>query len=634
MVSSLDSRPGIARELLRFCLTVERSQIAWSRGLRCALTMAVILLVADYWGQPRIGVPIALGVLFANLCDINEPHRLRLQSMLWAGVWSGIATALAGTVESSWSAHLALAFCLAGVVGYASLLGPKSSLIGSICLAMFAIYSGVKIGSEHALIDGLLVMLGSLIASLRAVIGWPFHRFGATRRKLAIAYDQFHDLCRDAKTSWATTGVASAILDATRSVDQSGAAGPTEVWLRSLLACLDRSRVVMFAIESERANHPDTAVLDRVLSAVGEVAGGIAITLMRQSRKRPLAEQLVRLQSACDAFGTAPGGELIHRLRADMQEAVHRILDPWPIGSAAICAPIKDTLPTVGDRLRQHFKPNDLFVTHAIKLAITFTLASGLSLLHWDHAKSLHAYWIPLTVAWICKPDLGGTISKVGMRMVGSALGVVLAVLALKVIGTDDGIIMMTALGALLTVAFLWANYTLTVIGITMVVLCLGALTGSPVGDEAWVRLWATLVGGLLVVATSVIRPVRNGPAAAGHLNRLCAELRGYADALKRGMHGDELRPIRMNLLQARTVASATLAAASVEPAGLLQKESIRINVQDARVILHELEAWLSSLAHVDVTAATFTADASIWTELATSITAIERRIANLNRLA
>ncbi len=634
MVSSIDSRPGLARELLRFCLKVERSQIAWPRALRCALTMAVILLAADYWGQPKIGVPISLGVLFANLCDINEPHRMRLQSMLWAGVWAGIATALAGLVESSGIAHLVLAFCLAGVAGYASLLGPKSSLIGSICLAMFAIYSGAKFGSENALIDGLLVMVGSLIASLRALIGWPLHRFGANRRKLAIAYDQFRDLCFDAKTNWATTGVASAILDATRSVDQSGAAGPTELWLRSLLACLDRSRVVMFAIESQRANHPDTAALDRVLSAVGGVAGAIANSLIHQSRKQRLANQLARLQNACDAFGNAPGAELIVRLRADMQEAVHRMLDPWPIGSAAVCAPIKETLPTVGDRLRQHFKSNDLFVTHGLKLAITFTLASGLSLLQWDHSKSLHAYWIPLTVAWICKPDLGGTISKVGMRMVGSALGVVLAVLALKLIGTDDGIILITALGALLTVAFLWANYTLTVIGITMVVLCLGALTGSPVADEAWVRMWATLLGGLLVVVTSVIRPVRNGTAATGHLNRLCAELRGYADALKRGMRGDELRQIRLTLLQTRTVASATLAAASVEPAGFLERNAIRINVHDARGILHELEAWLSSLAHVDITAACVTADASIWKELEASVTAIERRIENLNRLA
>jgi uncharacterized membrane protein YccC len=634
MASSIDRSVGFARELLRFCLIVERSQIAWSRGLRCALTMAVILLAADHWGQPRVGVPLSLGVLFANLCDINEPHRLRLQSMLWVGVWSGVATALAGLVESSWSLHLALAFCLAGVVGYASLLGPKSSLIGSICLAMFAIYSGAKIGSEHALIDGLLVMFGSLIASLRALIGWPFHRFGATRRKLAIAYDQFHDLCHDAETRWATTGVASAILDATRSVDQSGAAGPTEVWLRSLLACLDRSRVVMFAIESQRANHPDTAALDRVLSAVGDVAGGIANALMRENRRRQLADQLARLDEACDAFGNAPDVDLIERVRADMQDAARRILDPWPIGSAAVCAPIKDTLPTVSDRLRQHVKPNDLFVTHGIKLAITFTLASGLSLLPWNHSTSQHAYWIPLTVAWICKPDLGGTISKVGMRMVGSALGVLMAVVALQVIGTDDGIILIAALGALLTVAFLWANYTLTVIGITMVVLCLGALTGSPLGDEAWVRMWATLVGGLLVVVTSIIRPVRNGTAATGHLNRLCAELRGYVDALKRGMRGDELRQIRQGLLQARTVASATLAAAAVEPAGFGQKDSIRIRVQDARAILHDLEGWLSSLAHVDLTAAPFAADATIWTELETSITAIERRIANLNRPA
>jgi hypothetical protein len=37
---------------------------------------------------------------------------------------------------------------------------------------------------------------------------------------------------------------------------------------------------------------------------------------------------------------------------------------------------------------------------------------------------------------------------------------------------------------------------------------------------------------------------------------------------------------------------------------------------------------------HVDITAATFASNASIWTELDTSITAIERCIANLNRRA
>jgi len=48
----------------------------------------------------------------------------------------------------------------------------------------------------------------------------------------------------------------------------------------------------------------------------------------------------------------------------------------------------------------------------------------------------LHQYWIPMTVAWISKPDSTGTRVRVAQRVGGTALAVL--VMASWVFGSPD----------------------------------------------------------------------------------------------------------------------------------------------------------------------------------------------------
>lgn len=70
--------------------------------------------------------------------------------MLWTTACACLSTWLAGMVSADPTAHLVAGILLAAVLGYASALGPKSSLAGSIGLAMFSLYAGSEIGSHRS----------------------------------------------------------------------------------------------------------------------------------------------------------------------------------------------------------------------------------------------------------------------------------------------------------------------------------------------------------------------------------------------------------------------------------------------------------------------------------------------------
>lgn len=77
MTSVLGDLRRALREVLRVCLQLERSHIAYACGIRAALTLVVVLWIARSSGRMDIGVPMAIGVLMVNLSDVCEPHGFR-----------------------------------------------------------------------------------------------------------------------------------------------------------------------------------------------------------------------------------------------------------------------------------------------------------------------------------------------------------------------------------------------------------------------------------------------------------------------------------------------------------------------------------------------------------------------------
>ena len=68
-----------------------------------------------------------------------------------------------------------------------------------------------------------------------------------------------------------------------------------------------------------------------------------------------------------------------------------------------------------------------------------------------------HAYWIPVTVAWITKPDHDGTVTRVIQRVIGTALGLLIIGLPSLVLETTTMYYAVFAiLGSAVAISFVW----------------------------------------------------------------------------------------------------------------------------------------------------------------------------------
>lgn len=158
-------------------------------------------------------------------------------------------------------------------------------------------------------------------------------------------------------------------------------------------------------------------------------------------------------------------------------------------------------------RLAEHQALRDPFIRHGIRLAIAIAIATVIS----DLWSFPHAYWIPMSVAWITKPDPDGTVSRIVGRLVGTIIGLGAVWTIFTVFPVSDaGVVVIVLLSAFVAAAFIVANYGLAVAGITMLVVSLFFLIGDPVDQTAVWRLIATLV------ATAIIIPI----AAIGRAER------------------------------------------------------------------------------------------------------------------
>ena len=152
---------------------------------------------------------------------------------------------------------------------------------------------------------------------------------------------------------------------------------------------------------------------------------------------------------------------------------------------------------------------NDGFVRHAIRLAVAIMIGTVLA----QVLDFPHAYWIPMTVAWVAKPDLTGTVGKIVYRVLGTLLGVlVVAVIFTAFPNVTPLELGMAILGCLIVGMMIWVNYSFSTIGITIFVISLFSIEGDPLSDTLPWRISATLIAGALVAAASYIWPTR--PAA------------------------------------------------------------------------------------------------------------------------
>ncbi len=172
--------------------------------------------------------------------------------------------------------------------------------------------------------------------------------------------------------------------------------------------------------------------------------------------------------------------------------------------------------PSVLRRMRPHLHYDDDFVRHGLRLALALTIGTLIGRISgWPHE-----FWIPMTVAWTTRPAFDGTVSRVIQRIIGTILGIAVSVVIIEGLHLGPwGLVPLVGASTLLALVFIWANYPIAVVGITVLVISLLGMMGDPVGATAGIRILATLIACAIALLASLTWPPRPpgppGPAPA-----------------------------------------------------------------------------------------------------------------------
>jgi hypothetical protein len=151
------------------------------------------------------------------------------------------------------------------------------------------------------------------------------------------------------------------------------------------------------------------------------------------------------------------------------------------------------------------------------------TLAAGMIL--YRVVPFLNAYWIPMTVVLVLKPDRQQRVARTLQRMLGTIIGAALASwIALELQASETHIVLalLVLLFAGAAYSLLFVNYGIFSVCLTSYVICLLTLAGLPQRSVIVHRVLATVMGAALVIISDGIRFVL-APAVV-KANRMAGE--------------------------------------------------------------------------------------------------------------
>lgn len=525
------SRLPLLEESVRFDL----GRLAVVGPLRAAVVATAITAGALVLGDTRVMVPLVLGALFVGLADPRDCAPRRLHAMGVAVVSFSAATITGGLASQNPVVHVLIGVVVAAVCAHVGVLGPRAAMLGVISLVLFLLFSGLPTTPLAALRDGAMMLLGGAIqmavVALLAVVGG---RDSGPRVGVAEAYRLLAASAAAGGTTDAT--LAGTFTSAGEVAARTVAGEDTAAWLEDLVANGHDARLGLVALihgPSPGGVSGQPGGSPQSVAAAAAVARQVARALVLPWRRRPLPELVDRLDATYvqdRAAGWDQGA--LEMVVLSIRSAGQAVAGPWPV--------TKRAWRRAGHAIQRmslragvaRLAPQPVFVNHAVRLSVAIAIGITIS----EVTDLPHGYWLPLTVAWVARPDLGGTVSRVTLRVVGTLAGAVAVAAVFRL--SDPGIpgdAALVGIGSFLAIAFFTVNYATTVFGITTIVIAIFASLGQPADEDLLLRVVATVAGGVLVAAVALVRPQRSGLATAGLIVDATSRLEAYASAVLSG---------------------------------------------------------------------------------------------------
>lgn len=442
----------------------QRLPVPWAAVVRGALCAGPLLAAGIATGHPATGVLIALGSMLAGVNDRPGTRRTGIVHIglpALAAALGMLTGASLRAADAGWWVVPALA-AVGFVSGAGSVAGPVRSTAAMQMLAATVLGAGMPLpGAPWA--KALAVLAGCLwLLLLRLVLRTPRPAGGPLHGERA-----------------AVATVFDALADALEAVGGPGA----EPARRRLTAALDRAdealrlRRLTDRLLRRPARPEELLLAERFAAATALCEASVALLW----EARPLPPRVAaspRRFAAALRTGRPPG-----RLAAPEHSSAargafdHALLDaavafdrdrPLPRPAAG-----PDTPPERAGGTRGALGPAGRDYGLRVALCIGASTAAALAL------RADHWYWLPATVTFLVKPDLGPLFSRTANRFAGTAAGVlVFAVVGTLLSGSWWPALMAGAGGALLP--FATRHFALQTGAITVMVLSFVHVGGAP----------------------------------------------------------------------------------------------------------------------------------------------------------
>ncbi len=529
---------------LAHTLDAQRGPVPWSAVTRGALAGGPLLVVALAAGRVSLGVVAAIGAMLAGVNDRPGSRRTSV-GRLGVPALAGAAGLLVGTYAGQHLGAVALTLVLTGlglVAGGVSAVGPVASGAGTQLLVAAAVGAGMPLpdpGWQRA--PAFLAGAGWLLA-LRLALPTPGalagdFRFDGERAAVADVYDAVAALLEAAGTGRA--GARRAALTAALDQAQDALAGPR---LRRHASTAAERRLRAQYAAALPLGEAATALAWAERTVPGRAAEGprrLAAAVRRNAPAGPLpaphrGDPALRalddaILYAAQAFDEGGGADLHTRRRS----AASRVRDALGAGGRE----------------------------YGLRVGLCFGAGVAVSqALHHTHLYGSHAhwYWLPATVVFLVKPDLGPLVSRVLCRAAGTVLGALLFAAFAAVLPRPAGLVVLVAVcGALVPVAARHFAAQTTVV--TVLVLALVMVGGEPQASAG--RIGETLLAcAIVLVVGHLPMPGQQGGQVRARIDAAEAAAHAY---LAHVLSGSDDHATRWTLRREayRTLAEARAAA-------------------------------------------------------------------------
>ena len=510
---------------------VDRSKINVAQALRNTFGVVAPLIVGQWLGMPRGGLATASGALNVSYSDGSDPYAKRAKRMLASTMWCSVAVLLGGLTAHSNAVSVAAATVWAFIAGMLVAIGTTAADVGVISTVVLVIYSAQPLSAQQALQAAGLALCGGLLQILLSIALWPVRRYEPERRALATLYAELARIAtHPAEATSAPLGTKEIVLAHEALSNLATDTSLSALRYRSLLSQGERIRLSLVALARlrhrltrENALHPTIAVLDKYRENAAHLLRAIAESLSTGKEPGLEADRLVlgvALAQKLEPEAAATAQTFANAVQRDMKfqadalggqlrAAMELARNATPQGQEAFekqeaLLPLWLRFTGRIATLRANLNFGSVVFRHAIRLTVCVAVGDAFG-------RVLHpyrAYWIPMTIVLVLKPEFAVTFSRGVLRIVGTLVGLSLATALFHFLPTNTA----TEIALIAVFMFLvrWigpANYGVFGIAISALVVLLIAITGVAPKEVIQARAINTMVGGAFALLTYAAWP-------------------------------------------------------------------------------------------------------------------------------